>query len=108
MRNREPEQIADLAGRDDHRDASGEADRDRKRNVFDVGARTQQPDGDKKQAGHHGCDRQAIVAVPLDHAGNEADERTCRPADLETAAADKGYDQTPSDRCVEATLRRDA
>ena len=62
----EAEQITDLAGEDDQRDAAREPDRHRERDEFDRAAEAQQPEGDQDEAGHERGHDQPIDAV-LEH-----------------------------------------
>ena len=98
MRDVKAEQIANLACCDDHRDAGGKPDGDRKGDVFDVSARAQQADGNQDEARNDRCEGQAVVAVPLDHARHKADEGAGRSADLEAAAADQRNDEAAGNR----------
>ncbi len=105
MGNGETEQVADLARRDDHGYAGSESDGHRKRNVFDVRSGPQETHRDKYESRYYRCERQPIITVSFDHAGDEADKRTSRPTDLKAASANERYDQPTKDRRVEAALR---
>jgi len=98
---RQAEKLLDLAGEDDDGDAGGEADRDRKRDVFDEGAEPQQPDREQDESRKHGGEQQALHPMLLDRRGDEHDERARRPADLEPAAAQSGDDEADDDRRIE-------
>ncbi len=65
-RQREAEEVAQLARDDDCRDAGGEADDDRVRDVFDVGAEPQEPDRNQDEAGKDRRQKEAIEPLPLD------------------------------------------
>ena len=106
VRDRQAEQFLDLACRDNDGDTGRESDRHRKRNIFDVGAQAQQCDRDQNQAGDHRCERQAVIAVSFDDAGDQADESAGRPADLESAAAHQRHDQAAGNRRVKSALGR--
>ena len=108
MGNRKTEQIADLACRDDHRNACGEPDGHRKRNVLDVSPRTQETHSDKYESRYYRCKRQPIVTVSFDDTGYKPDKRARRSTDLETAPADERYDEPAGNCRVEAALRRNA
>ena len=106
--NREAQHVADLARRYDPGDPGGEAHSDRKRDVFDVRAGAQQPDGNENQSRDNSCEGQTIVAMPFNHAGDEADESASRPSNLKAAPADKGDNETTCNSGVEAALRRNS
>ena len=76
-----------MGGRDQQRDAIGEADdhwtRDELHGLAQTGHRQQQQDN----AGHHGHHQQAGQAVGGDDAGDNDDERARRPADLNAGPA---------------------
>jgi hypothetical protein len=106
MCNREPQQVADLARRYDHGDPGSEAYSDRKRDVFDVRPGTQQPDGNENQPRDDGCKGETVIAMPFNHAGDEADEGAGRSSNLKATPADKGNNETTHNSGVEAALRR--
>ena len=102
------EQVLDLAGEDDDRDAGGEADRHRIGNVLDVGAEPQEARRDQDQARQQRREQQAVDAVPLDGRRDQHDEGARRPADLEPAAAERRDQEAADDRGVKPAVRRHA
>src|SRR4029450_4745960 len=108
MCNREPQQVADLARRYDHGDPGSEAYSDRKRDVFDVRPGTQQPDGNENQPRDDGCKGETVIAMPFNHAGDEADEGAGRSSNLKATPADKGNNENThnSRREADTTQKR--
>ena len=68
----EAQQVLQLAGENDDRNAGGEADDDRKRDVLDIGAEPQEADRDHHRAGQQRRQHQAVIAVPLDDVRDQA------------------------------------
>ena len=101
----EPEQLLQLAGQDDDRDAGGEADRDGKGDVLDVCAKPEKTGPDQDQARQKGGEHEPVITVPFDNGRNEHDESARRSADLEAAAA-KDRDKEPADDGREQTTLR--
>ena len=100
------EKIFDLTGEDDHRDSGGESGDDRIGNELDQRAHPSKPENDENKAGDDGADHQAVVSEPGDDAVDDDHERAGRPADLHTAAAEGGDQETGDDGRVEAALGR--
>ena len=107
-REREAEQIADLAGEDDDRDAGGKSHRHRIGNELDVGAEPQETRCHQQKAGDRRRQHQAVDPMAVDRRSDQDDERAGRPADLEAAAAQRRDQEAADDRGVEAALRRGA
>ena len=95
---REAEEVLDLAGQDDHGDARRESDGDRVGNVFDEGAKPQQPGRQQDQPRQQRCKQQPVDAVLRHRRRDQHDEGARRPADLEAAAAECGDDEAADDR----------
>src|SRR5262245_24894480 len=108
MCNRQAQQVTDLTCRYDHGDPGCEAHGHRKRDVFDISAGTQQPDGNENQSCDSSCEGQAVVAMPFNHASDEADESASRSSNLKAAPADKGYNEATCNSGVEAALGRNS
>ena len=104
----EAEEIVHLRHEDDDRDARGESDGHRKRNVFDVSAEPEKPGHHQQQAGDQRREHEAVIAVPVHGERDQRDEGGRRPADLEAAAAQKRDQESADDRRIEPAFRRDA
>ena len=107
MGERQAEEIVNLAGEDDDRDAGGEADGHRIGNEFDIGAEPQIAGRHQEHARHDGGEQHAVDAVALDGGGDEHDEGARRAADLKPAAAQERDQEAADDGGVEAAIRRD-
>ncbi len=92
----ETEKVAELARRDDDRDADGEAVDHRFGDVLDQIADTQPTRREQDEAGHQRGDHEAVVAVDGDDREDHDDEGARRPADLHLAAAEQ-RDHEPAD-----------
>lgn len=88
--NVKPENIFELACKNDQRDAGGEADRDRIGDVFDDRAKAERTHEDEHNTGHKGRDGQAVISVLLDDTIDDDDEGACGAADLDPASAEEG------------------
>ena len=102
------EQVLQLRQRDQHRDAVGEADDDRHRDVAHQRAELEQPDHEQQHAGQRGRDQQVGQPVALDDAVDDDDEGAGRPADLHPRAAERGDQEAGDDRGEDALLGLDA
>ncbi len=107
-RQRDAEQILELAGEDDDGDAGGEADRHRIGNELDVGAEPQEARGDQDDAGHQRREDHAIDAVAFGGQRHQHDEGAGRSADLKPAAAEQRHDEAADHGGVESAIRRHA
>ena len=102
VRDVEPEQILQLAGRDDHGDAHGEAVDHRFRNELDEVARSQHARNEQDHAGHQRRKHQPVIAMMRNHAVDDDNEGAGRPADLDAAAAEQRNKQARNDGGDEA------
>ncbi len=102
------EEVPDLSHRDDERDAGGEPDGYRVRNVLDHTAQLDQAHDHEQDAGHDRGDHQAVVAVFLDDAVDDDDESAGRAADLDAAAAQDRDEEPGDDGGIKPLLRLDA
>jgi hypothetical protein len=107
-RQRQPEQVLDLARQDDDGDAGREPDRDRVGNVLDEGTEPQQPDAEQDQPGQEGREHKPVDPVLRDGGCDEYDESASRPTDLEPAAAERRDHEPADDRGREAAVGGDA
>src|SRR5689334_18727260 len=101
MRDSQTEEFAELACKDNDGDACSKSHCDGERDVLDIGTEPEQPDRDKQQTCNYRGDGQSVVAVAVNHAGNQPDKCAGRSANLKAASADKRDDQTASDRGIE-------
>ena len=106
--HRQAEEILDLRGRDQQRDAVGEADDDRPRNEAHRRAQAGEAQEQQDHAGHHGDHEQSGEAVLRDDAGDDHDERAGGTADLNLRSAQERNQEAADDGGVDAGLRRDA
>ena len=102
------EQVLDLRQRDQHRDAVGEADDDRHRDVAHQHAEPEQAEREHQQAGQHGGDEQVGHAVALHDAVDDDDEGARRPADLHLRAAERRDQEAGDDGGEDALFGLDA
>ncbi|MNN31671.1 hypothetical protein D3C81_1453680 [compost metagenome] len=102
---RQAEEVLPLADPDDHPDAGGEADDDRRGDELDDRAEARHAKRQEDDAGHDGGDLQPVDAVLGGDPGEDDDEGAGRPGDLHPAAAQQGYRQAGDDRGVDALLR---
>ncbi len=107
-RERQPEQVPDLAGEDDDADAGREADRHRKGNELDERAEAQPADRHQHDAGQQRRRGEPVQPVSGDGGGDEHDEGARRSADLEAAAAKQRDEEAADDSGIEPALGRDA
>ena len=105
MLQRQPEQLPELTGEDDHRNARREPDGHRKGNELDEGAEPQEPDSGQHQPRQERREDQPVHAVERDGAGHQNDEGAGRTADLEARAAEEGDEEPAHDCGVEALSR---
>ena len=76
------EEVANLCAGDQDRDAVGEADDDRPREVFYHGAHTSYAPQHQENSCHHRAHEQAVDTVLSDDSRNHYDERARWAADL--------------------------
>jgi hypothetical protein len=107
-RQRQAEQVVQLAGQDDDGDAGGEADRHRIGDEFHIGAEPEVTGRDQEDAGHQHRQDQPVDAVAVDGGGHDHDEGAGRAADLEAAAAERRHQEPADDGCVQSTLGANA
>ncbi|MNS93428.1 hypothetical protein D3C72_1276040 [compost metagenome] len=101
---RQTEEIAPLADKDDHADASREADDHRRGNEPDHAAQPRQPHRQQDQPSHQGGDLQAVDAMARGHGGQHHDKRAGGPRDLQPAAAEQRHRQPGDDGRVQPLL----
>ena len=98
------EQVPHLRQRDQHRDAVGEADHDRQRDVAHQHAELEQAEHEHQRAGQHRRDQQVGQAVALDDPVDDDDERAGRAADLHVRSAERRNQEARDDRSEDPLL----
>ena len=99
------EEILDLRGGDQHRDAVGESDDDRARNEAHRRAEAGESHRDEQDARHQRDQREAAHSEARHNAGDDDDKCAGGPADLGARAAQRGNQEAGNHRGVEAGLR---
>ena len=103
-----PEEILELERGDDHRDAGGEAERDRERDVLDERAHPGEAHPGQDHAGEQGGGEQPTQAVLGRDGMEDDDERGGRAAHRIARSAEQRGQHAGEGRGVEAVLRRHA
>ncbi len=104
----EAERVGELAGRDDHRNADGEAVDHRRRYMGDQPPEAEIAGDAKDCAGHQRRQHQAVVAVFVNHARDDDDESAGGAADLNGASAERRDQEPRHDRRDEPLFGRRA
>lgn len=107
-RQSQPEQFFDLAGEDDDGDTGGKPDGHRIGDKFDIGAEPHIAGGQHEDTRQRRRQKQAIQPVAVHSRRYEHDEGACWSTDLETAAAESGYQEAADNRGEEAAFGGDA
>lgn len=94
LRHLQPEEILDLPGKDDQRDAGREANGNGVRDVLDNGTEPHHPHYNEEEAGKQGRHGEPVVPVLLDNAVNDDDEGASRPTDLHAASTEYRNQET--------------
>ena len=102
------EEVLDLRGGDQDGDAVGESDDDRAGDESHRCTEAGEGHGDEDDAGHERDHSRPLMPKRRDDAGDDDDERSGRPADLRSRAAQRGDEKTGDDGGVEAGLRSDS
>ncbi len=103
-----PREILDLRGGDQQRNAVGESDGDRARDVFDGGAQASKSHDEQQNSGHDPHQREAADSEAGNDAGHDDDKSARGSADLGARTAQGRDEEAGDDSGVEAGLRRDA
>src|SRR6185503_18150829 len=97
MLDSEPQEVVDLAGRDDDRDAGGKAGDHRVRNVADDPPGAGISSDDQYDPRHDGRDDKAVIAVRRDDIEDDNDEGAGRAADLGARTPEQGDEKARDD-----------
>ena len=89
--------LLELPDGDHHGNAAGESRDHRVGNEFDEPPEPERTDEEEKHPGHHGGQRQPLVAVVRGNGEENGDERPGGPADLHKAAAERGDEEAGND-----------
>ena len=100
------EEVLHLRREDQQGDPRGEPRGHRIGNVLHQHAQPQKAENDQQDARHQRRQDQTFVPVPGNDAVDDDDERARRPADRETAAAEKGHEEPGDDGRIQAAFRR--